>query len=75
MPRSQHKNSDNEQPQEYVPQNKSTVRSPEKSNLAEAQNEDFKIAIMNMFKDLKKGRNTCLNKVYEDTVKHNSENN
>lgn len=54
---------------------KSTVRCPEKSNLAEAQNEDFKIAIMKMFKDLKEGTNTCLNKVHEDTVKRNSENN
>lgn len=34
---------------------KSTTVGPEKCNIAEAQEKDLKITIMNMFKDLKRG--------------------
>ena len=34
---------------------------PEKSNFADAQNNDFKIVIVNMFKQLKENMNKCLN--------------
>lgn len=40
---------------------------PEKSNLAEAQEKDFKIAIMKYFKNLKEDVNKCLNEGFENT--------
>lgn len=39
----------------------------EKNNLVEVQGKDFKIAIMNMFKDLNKDMNECLNEDHEKT--------
>lgn len=43
-----------------------TVIGPEKSNLAEAQDKDFKVSIMNMFNNLEKDGNKCLNEVHEN---------
>lgn len=40
-----------------------TMLSPEKSNLSKAQNKNFKIEIMNLFKDLKEDINKCINKI------------
>jgi hypothetical protein len=38
-----------------------TVTGPEKSNLAEAQDKDFKVPTINMFKDLEEDTKKCLN--------------
>lgn len=62
MPRYQYKNTDikiNMPPPEA---NNPTVLSPEKSNLAKAQNKNFKTEIMKLFKDLKEDINKCINK-------------
>jgi hypothetical protein len=40
---------------------------PDKCSVAEVQNKDFKIAIMNMFKNLKEKINKSLNEVCENT--------
>lgn len=59
-----------------------TVTGPEKSSLAKSQDKDYKIAIMNMFKDFKKDMNKSLNEVcanttsgrmkYENNLRHKS---
>ena len=41
------------------------ANSPEKSNLAEGQDRDFKPQIMNMLKDIKEDRNECFNEDHE----------
>ena len=43
------------------------VIGPKQCNLAEAQDKDFKIAIMNMLKDLKEEINKSANEIYENT--------
>lgn len=49
---------------------------PEKSNLAKTQDKDFKIAMMKMFKDIKKDINKWLIKIMrKQAVKWNNENN
>jgi hypothetical protein len=45
--------------------NSDIVMSPRRNDLAQIK--DFKIAIMNMFKNLKGGRKKCLNKDCEKT--------
>lgn len=42
------------------------VIGPKQCNLGEAQDKDFRIANMNMFKDLKEDRNKCLNEDSEN---------
>lgn len=42
------------------------VNSPEKSNLAEGQDKDLKLQIMNMLKDIKEVMNECLNEDHEN---------
>jgi hypothetical protein len=44
-----------------------TTADPEKCNINESPGRDFKIAIMNMFKDLKEDINKSLNEVCENT--------
>lgn len=52
-----------------------TVTGPEKSNLAEAQDKDFKVSIMNMFKDLKEDTNNALMKTIKtQTAEKHTEN-
>ena len=43
------------------------ARDPGKSKLAEAQDKDFRIAIMKYLKDLKEDVHKCLNAVCENT--------
>ena len=51
-----------------------TIVHPEKCNIAEVQDEDFRIAIMNRSTDCKKNMNKSINKGCENTVKLNSKN-
>lgn len=46
-----------------------TKAGPKKCNLAEAQDKDFKITAMNMFKDLKVDMNKPPNEVFENSKK------
>lgn len=70
MPRHQGKNTainseDNMPPPE--PSN-ATIVGLEKCNLVEAQDKDFKISIMNMFKDHEEDVDKWLNEDHENTV-------
>lgn len=42
--------------------------------MAEGQNKDFKMAIVNMFKELKENMNKSINQIYESTMKWDGEN-
>lgn len=68
MPGSQQMNKNmNDQDNKPSPEaSNPTAEDPEKSNIAEAQDRDFKIAIRNMFNDLKKDLNKSLNEVHEN---------
>lgn len=63
MSRSHPKNT-NINNQDNMPSPKATisiVKFAEKSNLAEAQDKDFKVPTINMFKDLEEDTKKCLN--------------
>lgn len=49
-----------------------TVTGPKKSNSAEVQDKDFKIAIINMFKVHEKDVDKWLNEDHESTVEWNN---
>jgi hypothetical protein len=68
MLKSQHKNT-NMNSQYNMPSPEASnfmVIGPKQCNLGEAQDKDFRIANMNMFKDLKEDRNKCLNEDSEN---------
>jgi hypothetical protein len=62
MPSLKHKNKNNRanNPEASYP----IAKGPEEYNIAEAQDKDFKIAIMKMLSDLKQGVNKTLNEIH-----------
>lgn len=69
MPRSQYKITNmNNQDNMPLPEASNPIGiSPEKNHLAEAENKDFKIAIVDMLKDLKEDMNALLKTVKMQT--------
>lgn len=69
MLKSQHKNTNSQYNMPHPEARNPVIIRAEKCNPADAQDKDFKTAIMNMFKDLKENINKCLN---EDSENPNS---